>query len=235
MRKRSIVAALAVATGLIAGTATPSGAADTAPTLSGPGWKISTQYGVQALDPNLGYTVTFMTQTAKDHWAPYIARVVDQYQALGIPLTIGGVEPRSTQVCPPAGRILVVEMHDPNKPGYSQGIPCADSKGVARGGMVRMDTAYNDGTWYLSEKNRFNIPSHELTHAMGLTHSNSDVNGNGKVEDQETVKNTDGTSPLMVGPAVGGYATKEKEGTLTPLDIDGINTLKANFPLVNGS
>jgi hypothetical protein len=236
MKKRtSILAAALIATGVIAGTATPSVATGTTPTLSGPGWKAATQAGIKAISPDVGYTITFQTQTAKDHWAAALERSVAQYQTLGVHLTIGGVEPLSLSVCPPIGRVLITEAHDPAKPGYSQGIPCADANGVAKGGMVRMDTSYNDGTHPLNVPTYNNVIAHEVTHAMGLDHSNSDVNGDGTVSDNETVKNTDNTPPLMRGPSVGGYQLAANYGKLTTMDRAGITALVDNYAIVSGS
>ncbi|MFJ9408615.1 hypothetical protein [Streptomyces sp. NPDC101393] len=233
--RKLLCSSAAVIAALAFTASSPAIAADTAPTLSGPGWNAGVEAGIKAISPDLGYTITFQTQTARDHWAAALERSVAQYQALGVHLTIGGVEPLPLNVCPPAGRVLITEAHDPAKPNYSQGLPCADAKGVAVGGMVRMDTSYTDGTHPLNAPTYANAVVHEVTHAMGMGHSNSDVNGDGKVADNETVKNTDGTPPVMRGPSVGGYQLPANFGKLTTMDRAGVSALLANYELVTGS
>ncbi|MGW7636137.1 hypothetical protein [Streptomyces decoyicus] len=198
------------------------------PVMVGTGWRITTQCNVYCLSPSQQYTVTFSTQALKDRYVPYLTAAVAQLVAAGVHIVIGGIETPDYNTVPPLGHIQYGEAYRPiGTPGYSQGLPCWNTgDNSVWGGYVLIDSEYWDGTWTLTEVKRKNILVHELVHALGLDHPNSDMNNDGVVASYEVVKDTAGVTPLMTSPN-GGYQDS-RAGTLTPYDLAGIKQLLAN-------
>lgn len=198
------------------------------PVMVGTGWRITTQCNVYCLSPSQQYTITFPTQALKDRYVPYLTAAVAQLVTAGVKLAIGGIETPDYSTVPPRGHIQYGEAYRPvGTPGWSQGLPCWNTADHSVwGGYVLIDTEYWDGTWTITDTVRKNTLVHELCHALGLDHCNSDMNNDGKIVNFETVKDTAGVTPLMTGPN-GGYQDS-RSGTLTPYDLNGIKQLLAN-------
>lgn len=229
MKKRSTTLVIGVALALV----TTPACASTA-TYSGTGWKIATFLGVKAISPTQQFTVTFASQTVKNRWAPKLTAAIAQLNATGVHIKIGGIETYpNTATCPVRGHVFVMEAYRPlGTAGYSRGLPCHDTEnGAAWGGWVQMDSEYGAGTWKLADYLWKNLPAHEMLHAIGLNHANSDVNGNGVVENFECVKTSYGNSPLMCSPN-GGYKTAANAGKLVGFDINGVKALLNNAKIL---
>lgn len=198
------------------------------PVFVGTGWRITSQFRTYCLSPSRQYTITFPTQALKDRYVPYLTTAVAQLVGVGVNLVIGGIETPDYSTVPPQGHIQYGEAYRPvGTPGYSQGLPCYNTAdNSVWGGYVLIDTEYWDGSWTLTEVKRKNILVHELGHALGLDHCNSDTNNDGLVGSYETVKDSSGISPIMTSPN-GGYQDS-RAGQLTPYDLNGIKQLLAN-------
>lgn len=226
MLKRSCTVAGAIAAAL-ALTATQATAATL--TYSGTGWKINTAEKVKALSPSRQHTVTFSSAAIKTYWAPYLSRMITQLNAMGVKIKVGGVATMSTSACPPKGTIYFTEAYRPlGTAGYSKAGSCVDSAGTQYSGIVWMTSEYRSGARSLSTTLRYNLPTHEILHALGLDHPNYDRDKDGKVEKFECATTSYGNRPLECSPN-GGYQTTKYRGTLVPsLDGKGIEALLAN-------
>ncbi|MBQ1164563.1 hypothetical protein KBZ21_42030, partial [Streptomyces sp. A73] len=67
---------------------------------------------------------------------------------------------------------------------------------------------------------------HEVLHALGLDHPNTDLDGDGTVEPYECVQTSSGNKPIMCSPN-GGYQTSNM-GKLVGFDVNGVKALLAN-------
>lgn len=223
-------------TGLIFGTAltvtcalavTPV-RADALLTTQGDGFRLTTQFGVSAVDPSRPYRVTFASAELERRYSPYLTDAAAQLRAAGVRITVGGVEHGDAAECPPVGHIRYTEEHRPmGRGGFSRGLPCPHpAGGLAAGGVVAMDREYFDGSWYISPYKLRNTFVHEMLHVLGLDHPNRDLNGNGVVETYECAASEKGVKPVMCSPN-GGYRGSGA-GKLTPFDLDGVEALLAN-------
>lgn len=227
---RCLATALAT-TALITLATAPAHAAPT-PAYSGTGWKIATFINVKSLSPTRTFTITFASQTIKNRWAPKITPAIAQLNTTGVHIKLGGIETYpNTATCPTRDHIFLMEAYRPlGKAGYSRGLPCHASDGSAWGGWVQMDSEYAAGTWKITDHLWKNLPAHELLHAIGLDHANTDVDKEGVVENFECVKTSYGNTPLMCSPN-GGYKTAASAGKLTGFDLAGIKALLTNAKL----
>ncbi|WP_181765519.1 hypothetical protein [Streptomyces albidus (ex Kaewkla and Franco 2022)] len=221
--------ALAAATAVLSVLAVSSaGAAGV--TTSGTGWKIATKDHITALSPSQVQTVTFESDAIRKWYTPYLTRAVTQLRAAGVKISIGGVESVAAGKCPPRGHIWFREGYRPlaGRPGFSQAATCYDTRTTAQySAIVTMNSEYRDGSWYLSQDNKHNIPSHELLHGLGLDHPNYDKDKDGTVENYECVATSYGNRPLACSPN-GGYKTAANMGKLVGYDLNGIKALLAN-------
>ncbi|MGW8374898.1 hypothetical protein [Streptomyces sp. ODS28] len=226
---RRISVAVAVV-GLACAVVAPSPSyADPLP-VRGWGWKLTSQLGVTSLSPSRQYTVTFATAAMKKRYTPYLTAAVAQVNAAGVHLEIGGVERVDVTRCGPVGHIQLTEAYRPldGKPGYSRGAPCPrPARGVGAGGAVAVDSEYWDGTWHIENHKLRNTIVHELLHALGLDHPNTDLDGNGRTTRYECPKTPEGDHPVMCSPN-GGHRTPLEAGRLLPYDIKALKTLVAN-------
>ncbi|MFE7780362.1 hypothetical protein [Streptomyces nigrescens] len=205
------------------------------PVFVGTGWRATTQFRTYCLSPSQQYTITFPTQALKDRYVPYLTAAVAQLNTAGVHLEIGGIETPDYSTVPPRGHIQYGEAYRPvGTAGYSQGLPCHNTAdNSVWGGYVLIDTEYWDGTWTITTVKLKNTLVHELCHALGLDHCNSDMNNDGVVASYETVKDTAGVTPIMTSPN-GGYQDS-RAGQLTPYDLNGIKQLLANAPILGVS
>lgn len=225
MKGRLTVAAAAA---MLVAVANPAAAATA--TYTGPGWRIETGFGVKSVSPTQQFWITFPSQKLKDRYVPYLSYEVSQLNAAGIHVKFGGIETPVSSGCAPQRHIQYTEAYRPlaGRAGYSQGLPCYNTADHSLwSGVVKIDTEYWNGQWYLSTVVRKNILTHEMGHAFGLDHANWDYNHNGVVEDYECLKSKYGTTPLMCSPN-GGYQTTTTAGRLTGWDLSGISALVSN-------
>lgn len=197
-------------------------------TTSGTGWKINTAESVKALVPSQTNTITFSSTAVKNWWAPYLGRAITQLRAEGVKISVGGVKSMSTSVCPPRGTIYFTEAYRPTgKAGVSMAGSCVDSRGAQYSGIIWMTSEHRSGARPLPTYLRYNLPSHELLHALGLAHPNYDKDRDGTVEKFECVSTSYGNKPLMCSPN-GGYSTTTNRGKLVGYDINGVRALLKN-------
>jgi hypothetical protein len=198
-------------------------------TLRGTGFQVASRLGVTAVAPARRYTVTFSSARLKKRYTPYLRAAVEQAGAVGMRITIGGVESVDPAGCPPWGHIQYTQTYRPvERGGYSLGMPCTDPvDGVAAGGVVTMDSEYFDGTWRIAPYKLRNTFVHEMLHTLGLDHPNRDLDGDGAAEPYECAAGPGGLKPVMCSPN-GGGSTPSGAGRLTPFDAAGLRALLAN-------
>lgn len=228
VRTLAVTAVLAATCGLA--TSTPAQAAELP--VKGTGWKLVSQLGVTSASPTQTYTVTYESDDVRKWYAPMIQRAVDQINAsTELNVAIGGVEAMDPDVCPSTYHIQVMELRNPmgdEHPGWSQGIPCPNPpKGMSKGGLVAMNSTYRSGEWNIKPESLQNTAVHEVLHAVGLDHPNTDVDKDGTVENYECVATSYGNKPIMCSPN-GGYQTSANVGRLVGYDLNGIAQLIAN-------
>ncbi|WP_326806623.1 hypothetical protein OHB04_02205 [Streptomyces sp. NBC_01775] len=195
---------------------------------SGSGWKLTSQIGVYAASPSTTYTITFETAAMKTRYAPYYTEALKQINAAGLHITVGGVEPVDINKCGPKNHIQVTERYRPvGTPGWSKGVPCPyQPKGLGVGGLVIYDSEYWDGSWPITQVHLKNTIPHEILHALGLDHPNTDLDKDGVIEPHECVATSYGNKPIMCSPN-GGYSTSNA-GKLVGYDVNGVKALIAN-------
>jgi hypothetical protein len=228
--KYRIVAA--IATAVVLGTASSASAAT--PVYQGTGWKIANQYGVYATSPTQQFTVTFSTQAIKDRWGTKLTTAISQLNTLGLHITVGGIEaPPAPGTCPVKGHVNFSEKFQPlGQPGYSQGLPCYNTTDHSSwGGVVFMDSEIGDGTWHFDDWLMYSAPVHEMGHALGLDHPNTDLDGDGVIEAYECPYGTEGAKPVMCSPN-GGFHTQAYWGRLSDQDRNGFKQLLTNASIL---
>lgn len=226
---------------LIAAPATH--ATTTTPTYTGTGWKAWTSNGIYSLSPQ-PYTIVFADPTARAKLAPYFTGPAAQVTtSVGVPINVSlTFDLTRTNTCPAWHRIIVHYVYQPmGTKGMSQTLACHNTAdGSAWGAHILMDNEYWTNTaWFstnssVNDARRRDVAAHELGHALGLDHPNTDVNKDGTIAGGECVKNSAGLRPLMCSPnrgnppvAAGGKFTAE-------FDLPGLRQLLANYRLRQG-
>jgi hypothetical protein len=236
--------AVSAATTVLLLAATPPAESATGPVYSGRGWKIETSQGIYSLNPD-PYEIVFADETARTKLKPYLTKPAAQVLAVtGVQVTVtDAIDATPIEDCPPRHRIVVHYAYRPSGPaGFSRALPCHDTlNGSAWGGHMLMDSEYwTTANWFSTDpvKNdayRANATSHELGHILGLDHPNTDLDGDGTVENYECVTTATGTRPLMCSPN-GGYYNSVDAGRFTPpFEEPGLKQLAANWYLRGGT
>jgi len=235
-----IVAAFALAAGLLFGAAAPSTPATTEPVYSGTGWKALTSHRIYSIAPD-PYTIVFASEQARTKLTPYLTGPAGQITTItGVPVTVSFiVDTTPATSCPSRHRIVVHYIHQPlGLPGYSQARPCYSTvDNSAWGGHLLMDSEYWEvPNWFgpdpaVNEMMRKNAVTHELGHIFGLDHPNTDLDKDGVVEAYECVKNAAGVKPNLCSPN-GGYKTTAGAGKyVTEFDAKGLQQMAQNYYL----
>ncbi|MFG2352564.1 hypothetical protein [Streptomyces sp. NPDC048521] len=213
---------------------------------SGPGWRIATEDGIHSLSPK-PYLFTFADSTSRSRLTPYAQAVADQLTAVtGTTFTVTTTieSPPSVGSCPAEHHLILgVKYRPAGVEGMSQAWNCytnrpgSEDYHAAWGGWTWIDSEYWSTTAWFSSNSTANTAkvknaiTHEIGHLVGLDHPNTDVDGDGTVEDYECVRTTYGYLPVMCAPGLGGYDTADGGGDFTSKDTPGLRQLVANYGL----
>ena len=237
--RRGVLAAVTAFLALAAVILTAPEARAATPVYAGTGWKILTSQGIYSLNPD-PYTIVFADVASRDMLTPYLTKPAAQATAAsGVQITVSSdIDTTPYTVCPARHRIVVHLEYRPmgGTPGYSQTLPCHDPiDGSATGGHVRMDSEYWTTTSALSSDPTTNSAmianavTHELGHALGLDHPNSDLDKDGTVEAYECPVNDANRRPVMCAPSGGNFGATTGGNFLTFADQPGLAQLAANW------
>lgn len=242
--RRALLAAVTAFTALAAVILAAPQAHAAGPVYSGYGWKILTAQGIYSLNPD-PYTIVFADVASRDMLTLYLTKPAAQATAAtGIQITVSSdIDTTPYTVCPARHRIVVHLEYRPmaGAPGYSQTLPCHDAvDGSATGGHVRMDSEYWTTTSAMSPDPTTNSAmianavTHELGHALGLDHPNSDLDKDGVVEAYECPVNDANRRPVECAPNGGNLGATTGGNFLTAFDQPGLKQLADNWYLRQG-
>jgi hypothetical protein len=215
-------------------------AATTTPAYKGTGWKAWTANGIYSLAPD-GYTIVFATSTARTKLTPYLKGPASQVTAsVGVPVTVSTtIDTTPVTSCPARHRIIVHYTYRPmGLKGMSQTRACHNTAdGSAWGAHVSIDTEYwSTSSWFstnstVNDGYRKDTVAHELGHALGLDHPNTDLNKNGIVASGECVKNTAGIKPVLCSTNRGPVPSTAAGRYTSEFDLAGLRQMLANYYL----
>ncbi|AWT42543.1 MULTISPECIES: hypothetical protein [Streptomyces] len=212
---------------------------------SGPGWRIATEDGIHSLSPRQ-YLFTFADTASRTRLTPYAQAVAEQLTAVtGTTFTVTTTieTPPAVGSCPAEHHmILGVKYRPTGAQGMSRAWNCYTNRPgqpdyhAAWGGWTWIDSEYWYANWFstnatVNTARIKNAITHEIGHLVGLAHPNTDVDGDGLVEDYECVRTTYGYLPVMCAPGLGGYDTADGGGDFTSKDTPGLRQLVANYGL----
>ncbi len=233
---RRLLIPLAALTGVLALTA----ATTTAPVYKGTGWKAETKAGIYSLSPE-PYTIVFADTTARTKLTKYLTGPAAQVTtAVGVKVTVStAIDTTPLVNCPGKHRIVVHYVYRPlGTKGMSRALPCYNTAdGAAWSAHILMDTEYwTTSTWFstnatVNETYRRDAVTHELGHALGLDHPNTDLDKDGVVESRECVKSTAGRKPVMCSTNRGPAAAADGGKFTTEYDLPGLRQLLKNYTL----
>lgn len=217
------------------------------PVYSGTGWRIWTDAGIHSLDTQGPYYFTFADTASRTRLTPYATAVATQLtQVTGLTFVVTTTieSPPAVGSCPAEHHLILGVKYRPvGSMGMSHTWECytdrpgqPDDRSVW-GGWTWIDSEYwSSSSWFSSNSTVNtaqvkNAVTHEIGHLVGLAHPNTDLNGNGIVEDYECVKTVSGYLPVMCAPGLGGYTTATSGGRFTSRDTPGLQQLVANYGL----
>lgn len=243
-RARLLSLAACLAALLLMLAAGPARAAD--PVYSGTGWRIWTEQGIHSLDTQHPYLFTFTDTASRTRLTPYVQAVATQlHEVTGLTFTVTTTieSPPPVGSCPAKHHMIIGVKYRPiGSLGMSNTWECYTSwpgnpeDHSTWGGWAWIDSEYWYANWFsinstVNTAHIKNTITHEIGHLVGLAHPNTDVDGDGKVEDYECVKTVSGYLPVMCAPGLGGYTTATSGGRFTSRDTPGLVQLVNNYGL----
>lgn len=218
----------------------PAHATTTAPVYKGTGWKAWTSNGIYSLAPDR-YTIVFADTTARTRLSAYLTGPAAQItSSVGVPITVSTtLDTTPVTACPARHRIVVHYTYRPmGVRGMSQTRACHTvADGSAWGGHISIDTEYWSTTsWFSTNATtnnnyRKDTVTHELGHALGLDHPNTDLNKDGVVASGECVKSAAGRKPVMCSTNRGAPAAADAGRYTSEYDLPGLRQLLKNYVL----
>jgi hypothetical protein len=219
-------------------------AVTTSPTYKGTGWTAWTSNGIYSLSPG-PYTIVFANSTARTRLSPYLTGPAGQVTAsVGVPVTVTTLlDSTPVTSCPAKHRIIVHYTYRPmGVKGMSQTRAChGTADGSAWSAHISIDTEYwSTSSWFSTNATtnsgyRRDTVAHELGHALGLDHPNTDLNKNGVVSSGECVKNTAGVKPVMCSTNRGSIPSTVAGRYTSEFDLPGLRQMAANYYLRQAS
>ncbi|MEU3528804.1 hypothetical protein AB0E62_33985 [Streptomyces sp. NPDC038707] len=244
MRLRVRLTLPALLAGLLLALA-PGQATAASAVYSGPGWRIDTANGIHSLSP-APYLFTFADSASRTRLTPYAQAVAAQLTSVtGATFTVTTIieAPPAEGSCPAEHHmVLGVKYRPTGVKGMSRAWSCYTNRPgspdhhAAWGGWTWIDSEYWYANWFstnatVNAAQIKNAITHEIGHLVGLAHPNTDVDGDGVVEDYECVRTTYGYLPVMCAPGLGGYTTSSGGGQFTSIEAPGLRQLVANYGL----
>ncbi|MFK0288309.1 hypothetical protein ACIQVL_48735 [Streptomyces sp. NPDC090499] len=236
----AVIAGLLTVAALLLASSTDAHGATTTPVYSGTGWKAETGAGIYSLSPD-PYVVVFANATARTKLRSYFTGPAAQVTTtVGVPITVSTtLDTTPITTCPTRHRIIVHYTYRPmGTKGMSQTRPChSTADGSAWSAHISLDTEYwTTSAWFstnptVNDGYRKDTATHELGHALGLDHPNTDLNKNGIVASGECVKSTAGREPVMCSTNRGPAATADAGRFTTEYDLPGLRQLHTNYYL----
>ncbi|MET7429653.1 hypothetical protein ABZT16_11725 [Streptomyces flaveolus] len=213
---------------------------------SGPGWQIAAEDDIHSLDTQDPYLFTFTDTASRTRLTPYATAVAAQlHEVTGLTFTVTTTieAPPAEGSCPTEHHMtLGVKYRPTGVKGMSRAWTCYTNRPgspdyhAAWGGWTWIDSEYWYANWFstnstVNTAQIKNAITHEIGHLVGLAHPNTDVDGDGVIEDYECVRTTYGYLPVMCAPGLGGYTTTDGGGDFTSKDTPGLRQLVANYGL----
>lgn len=218
-------------------TAVPAQALTPGQIGSGTGWRLGYPDQVTSIAP-LTYTITFDSVAARTRLKPYMQAVTAETQKYTPGTTFVVSDTIKAQTYPgcqsPTRSISVSLSYRPTgQMGMAWGGACYMlSDHSLHSGILRLNTEWWYPDWFSSdpvvnERHIKNAVLHELGHAIGLGHPNTDLDSDGTVEPYECVLNTNGYRPVLCSPNGGNL--NADGGKWTVLERAGVQMLVTNY------